>query len=69
MGQPIFSSRLAKVLIKSGYIVENIEPNRTNTERTIFYFKEDEDMKTIVNNYIMEQKDKKLLHENACCSL
>lgn len=53
--QIIFSSRLAKMLIKQGYTVTDIQPNAANQERTIFYFSlndDDERFPEIVANYI-----------------
>ena len=47
----IFSARLAKKLIKSGYHVIDIQPNNANPERTVFIFKGTNELINFVNGY------------------
>lgn len=36
--QPIFKISVAKALIRSGFIVKDVDRDRHNKEKTIFYF-------------------------------
>ena len=35
----IFTAKLARKLLRDGYTIVDIEPNKDNPERTVFYFK------------------------------
>jgi hypothetical protein len=49
--QIIFSPQLARQLLKENYYIVDIQPNITNPERTVFFFKNDEGLAEAINNY------------------
>ena len=49
----VFTPKLAKKLLKKGYQIVDLKPNRDNSERTIFVFRNDagliEDIKNLAD--------------------
>jgi hypothetical protein len=61
MNIQVFSNKLAKSLIKQGYVVGDIVPNNKYPQRSVFYFKNENGIVKIVEDYILASKDKKLI--------
>lgn len=59
--QIIFSPQLARQLLKENYCIIDIQPNTTNPERTVFFFKNEEGLETVINKY---QQNKQNLNTN-----
>ena len=55
----VFNAGLAKKLIKLGYIVKDIEPNRENPQKTVFFFEATEEIKNIINDYRNRKREAK----------
>lgn len=51
---PVFKLFIAKELIKMGYIVVNIEPNRNNKLLTVFFFEDTEQFRRDLD-YVMKK--------------
>jgi AmiR/NasT family two-component response regulator len=49
--QIIFSPQLARQLLKESYQIVDIQPNTTNPERTVFFFRNDSGLMEVINNY------------------
>lgn len=47
----IFNPALARNLLKEGYKIIDIKPNRSEPERTVFVFLVQDGLMDIVNNY------------------
>jgi len=59
----VFNAGLAKKLIKMGYIVRDIQPNRENPLKTVFFFDASEEIKKIIKNYKIRKKETKERNE------
>ena len=59
----VFNAGLAKKLIKLGYVVKDIEPNRENPQKTVFFFEATEEIKKIINDYKIRKKETKERNE------
>ena len=59
----VFNAGLAKKLIKMGYVVKDIEPNRENPQKTVFFFEATEEIKNIINDYKIRKKETKERNE------
>ena len=46
----VFNAGLAKKLIKMGYIVKDIKPNKNNPQKTVVFFDVTEEIKNIIKN-------------------
>ena len=55
----IFDARIARKLLKQGFVVIDIKPNRENTDKSIFVFENTEEFKLALTNIITEMKEKK----------
>jgi hypothetical protein len=49
--QIIFSPQLARQLLKENYQIIDIQPNSTNPERTVFFFRNDPGLTDAINNF------------------
>lgn len=59
----VFNAGLAKKLIKMGYIVRDIEPNKENPLKTVFFFDASEEIKKIIKDYKIRKKETKERNE------
>lgn len=59
MSHIIFSARLSRILLKNGYIINDIAPNKENPDRSVFYFKDTLGIAESINEYISSQRLKK----------
>lgn len=55
----VFNAGLAKKLIKLGYVVKDIKPNRNNPQKTVFFFETTEEIKNIIKNYQAKRREAK----------
>lgn len=55
----VFNAGLAKKLIKLGYVVKDIKPNRNNPQKTVFFFEATEEIKNIINDYRNRKREAK----------
>ena len=55
----VFNAGLAKKLIKMGYIVRDIEPNKDNPLKTVFFFDATDEIKNIINKYRARKRETK----------
>ena len=55
----VFNAGLAKKLIKLGYVVKDIKPNRENPQKTVFFFDASEEIKSIINDYRNRKREAK----------
>lgn len=55
----VLNAGLAKKLIKMGYIVRDIKPNKENPLKTVFFFDASEEIKNIINDYRNRKKEAK----------
>ena len=55
----IFDARIARKLLKMGFVVIDIKPNRENTEKSIFVFENTEEFKQALTQIMDEVKEKK----------
>jgi len=62
--QIIFSPQLARQLLKENYHIIDIQPNSTNPERTVFFFKNEEGLESIINKYQQDQQLNKINRTN-----
>lgn len=46
----IFTSKLARQLLKQGYTIVDIKPSKENKDRTIFVFKNSEELESLLSN-------------------
>lgn len=61
MGKLIMNPNLAIYLLRNGYQIIDLEPNKSDPRRTVFIFREDEglyDVMTEYTNMTREQKEK-----------
>ena len=54
----IFDAKIARKLLKMGYVVIDIKPNRENTEKTIFVFENTDEFKNTLSQVMDEMKTK-----------
>lgn len=52
----IFTSKLARQLLKEGYQIVDIKPSKENKDRTIFAFKNSEQLEKLLNNLPSNKK-------------
>jgi hypothetical protein len=55
----IFDAKIARKLLKMGFVVIDIKPNRENTDKSIFVFENTEEFKQTLTQIIDEMKAKK----------
>jgi hypothetical protein len=55
----IFDAKIARKLLKMGFVVIDIKPNRENTDKSIFVFGNTEEFKQALTQIIDEMKAKK----------
>lgn len=55
----IFDAKIARKLLKMGFVVIDIKPNRENTEKSIFVFENTEEFKQALTQIIDEMMSKK----------
>lgn len=55
----IFDAKVARKLLKQGFVVIDIKPNRDNTEKSIFVFENTEEFKMALTQIMDEIKAKK----------
>jgi hypothetical protein len=55
----IFDAKIARKLLKMGFVVIDIKPNRENTDKSIFVFENTEEFKQALTEIIDEMKAKK----------
>ena len=54
----IFDAKIARKLLKQGFVVIDIKPNRENTDKSIFVFENTEEFKTTLTHIMEEIKAK-----------
>ena len=55
----IFDAKIARKLLKMGFVVIDIKPNRENTDKSIFVFENTEEFKSALTQILDEIKAKK----------
>ena len=64
----IFDARMARKLLKMGFVVIDIKPNRENTDKSIFVFENTEEFKqalaTVKEEMRPESQEEQLIEEN-----
>lgn len=55
----IFDAKIARKLLKQGFVVTDIKPNRENTDKSIFIFENTEEFKQALEVIMDEIKAKK----------
>jgi translation initiation factor 1 (eIF-1/SUI1) len=55
----VFDAKMARKLLKQGFVVIDIKPNRENTEKTIFVFENTDEFKVALEKLMDELKAKK----------
>ena len=55
----IFDAKIARKLLKQGFVVTDIKPNRENTDKSIFIFENTEEFKQALETIMNEIKAKK----------
>lgn len=55
----IFDAKIARKLLKQGFVVTDIKPNRENTDKSIFIFENTEEFKRALAPIMDEIKAKK----------
>lgn len=55
----IFDARIARKLLKDGFVVIDIKPNRENTDKSIFVFENTEEFKQALTQIMSDIKAKK----------
>lgn len=55
----IFDAKIARKLLKQGFVVIDIKPNRENTDKSIFVFENTEEFKAALEKLMDEIKAKK----------
>ena len=55
----IFDAKIARKLLKQGFVVIDIKPNRENTDKSIFVFESTEEFKQSLTEIMDEIKAKK----------
>ena len=59
MSRLIFDAKIARRLLKMGFVVIDIKPNRENTDKSIFVFENTEAFKRVLTQIMDEIKTKK----------
>lgn len=54
----IFDAKIARKLLKMGFVVIDIKPNRENTDKSIFVFENTDEFKLALTNVMDEIKAK-----------
>ena len=54
----IFDAKIARKLLKMGYVVIDMKPNRENTEKSIFVFENTDEFKQALTQIMYEIKTK-----------
>lgn len=54
----IFDAKIARKLLKMGFVVIDIKPNRENTDKSIFVFENTDEFKVALTNVMDEIKAK-----------
>lgn len=54
----IFDAKIARKLLKMGFVVIDIKPNRENTDKSIFVFENTDEFKIALTNVMEEIKAK-----------
>ena len=54
----IFDAKIARKLLKMGFVVIDIKPNRENTDKSIFVFENTDEFKVALTNVMDEIKTK-----------
>lgn len=54
----IFDAKIARRLLKEGFVVIDIKPNRENTDKSIFVFENTEEFKQALANVVEDIKAK-----------
>ena len=60
----IFDAKIARKLLKMGYVVIDIKPNRENTDKSIFVFENTDEFKQVLDQIMEEIKTKKEIEFN-----
>ena len=55
----IFDAKMARKLLKQGFVVIDIKPNRENADKTIFVFENTDEFKVALEKLMDELKAKK----------
>lgn len=55
----IFDAKIARKLLKQGFVVIDIKPNRENTDKSIFVFENTEEFKAALEKLMNEFKAKR----------
>lgn len=55
----IFDAKIARKLLKMGFVVIDIKPNRENTDKSIFVFENTDEFKMVLAQIMEEIKSKK----------
>lgn len=55
----VFDAKMARKLLKQGFVVIDIKPNRENTDKTIFVFENTDEFKAALEKLMDELKAKK----------
>lgn len=55
----IFDAKIARKLLKMGFVVIDIKPNRENTDKSIFVFENTDEFKSALTQIMDEIKAKK----------
>ena len=55
----VFDAKMARKLLKQGFVVIDIKPNRENTDKTIFVFENTDEFKIALEKLMDELKAKK----------
>ena len=55
----IFDAKIARKLLKMGFVVIDIKPNRENTDKSIFVFENTEEFQNALTEILDEIKTKK----------
>lgn len=55
----VFDAKMARKLLKHGFVVIDIKPNRENTDKTIFVFENTDEFKAALEKLMDELKAKK----------
>ena len=55
----VFDAKMARKLLKQGFVVTDIKPNRENTDKSIFIFENTDEFKAALEKLMDELKAKK----------
>ena len=64
----IFDAKIARKLLKQGFFVIDIKPNRENVDKSIFVFENTEEFKQALTQIMDEIKVKKEADEEKFCA-